>query len=350
MATDLINVGTADAGDGATLRAGGVAVNTMLQAADATSAAQLILLEDTTGGTNKHTITSGTTAISADRTIALGDVSVTLDQDVASGADVTFNDVTIGTTSLISAEDATAAAFIRLAEDTDNGTSYTTITPAQALGGNRTLQLGDLDVTLDQDVASGANVTFGTIASGNITAGTTTTFRAETAGVTGAIVLAELTGGGTDAVTIAAPNALSAARSVTLPDADVDLTELNTIVALWARPTSVSVGAANATTVAFTFKATDENGNDEARAVPYDWILSSSATTGAVHGTVPDGNVTFTTGLSTAVHTTDLAGRGITDVNGDAVLTVVHAADAQDYYFWITMGGSTITSTKLEIT
>ena len=116
------------------------------------------------------------------------------------------------------------------------------------------------------------------------------------------------------------------------------------------RPEIVSVGAADGDTVAVVLKAVDAAGNDVAEAVPFRWWLSSSATTGAVSGTTPDGDVTYTTGLEIAEHTTDLVADAVTDVNGDAELSVDHSAGAVDYYLWITMGGVTVVSSKLEIT
>jgi hypothetical protein len=220
MATDLVNVGTsADDGTGDTIRAAFQAVNTMLQDADATSGSQVILFEDTDGGTNTVTITAGTTAISSNRTVSLGDVDVTLDQDVASGADVTFNDVTIGTTSIISAEDGTAGAYVRLAEITSAGTNYVDIKGLTAgLTGNRTLEIGDLDVTLDQDVSSGSAVTFG-----DITVGTTSSFQEEGAGNAASVRLAEDASNGTSYHEIIPVAALTSNRTLTLGDVDVTL-------------------------------------------------------------------------------------------------------------------------------
>ena len=115
-------------------------------------------------------------------------------------------------------------------------------------------------------------------------------------------------------------------------------------------PSITTVGGAAGAQVSVTFKAIDGDGSDVAAATPFRWVLSSSATTGAIHTTAPSVQTSLTTGVETDETTAGLAGHGFTDVNGDAVLLVDHAADAQDYYLWLTMGGTTVTSTKIEVT
>lgn len=180
----------------------------------------------------------------------------------------------------------------------------------------------------------------------------------------GSIYFSEDTDNGVNKVTVIAPGAVTADRTVTLPDADLDLATVVTHLAddgsehalvaamddLYVEPSIVSVGPAHTSAVAVAFKAIDAAGADEARAVPFTWWLSSSATTGAIHGTAPDGGVAWSPGLAIKEHTTSLFGYAVTDVNGDATITVTHAADAQDYYLWVEMGGHTVTSTKIEIT
>lgn len=71
---------------------------------------------------------------------------------------------------------------------------------------------------VDQDVSSGATPTFGTTIFGAVSS-----FRAEASGQSGAVILAEATANGTHKVTMAAPASLAANRTITVPDADVDL-------------------------------------------------------------------------------------------------------------------------------
>ena len=118
--------------------------------------------------------------------------------------------------------------------------------------------------------------------------------------------------------------------------------------------TSVSitaVGATHADTIAVTFKIINGASADVAATTPFRWWLSSSATTGAIHGTAADGGVSATTGLLLVTHTSGLIGDGVTDVNGDAVLSVNHAGGAQNYYLWVQAGNTVAaTSTVLAIT
>ena len=134
----------------------------------------------------------------------------------------------------------------------------------------------------------------------------------------------------------------------------VDVSALGTTVGnmddLYVEPELVSVGGAHTDTVAVTFKAIDAEGSDEARAIPFNWWLSDSATEGTISGTTPDGGITWTTGNGLVEHTADLIGYAITDTSGDAVISVNHVGGAHDWYLWVEMGGHTITSTKIEIT
>jgi hypothetical protein len=134
------------------------------------------------------------------------------------------------------------------------------------------------------------------------------------------------------------------------PSAATDVPSKGYVDGAIEKPEMVSVGAAHTDTVAVAFKVVDGNGDDVAKVTPVTWWLSSSATTGVLHGTAPDGGVTYTTGSKLADHTAHLFGEAITDANGDAAISLNHVAGAQDYYLWLRVGDTTVTSTKIEIT
>jgi len=108
---------------------------------------------------------------------------------------------------------------------------------------------------IDQSVISGATPIFG-----NTTFGVTSQFRAETAGVTGAILLAELTGNGTSTVTLAAPASLGADRTIVVPDSNVSLADINTLVALIRIPAIGAFGAEAGNVRAATIQIQDGSG------------------------------------------------------------------------------------------
>jgi hypothetical protein len=138
-----------------------IGTTSIISAEDGTAGAYVRLAEITSAGTNYVDIKGLTAGLTGNRTLEIGDLDVTLDQDVASGSAVTFGDITVGTVSAFLKEDATSQAAVRLGEDSDNGSSYVEITPVAALTSNRTLTLGDVDVTLDQDLQASASPTFG---------------------------------------------------------------------------------------------------------------------------------------------------------------------------------------------
>ena len=251
MSTDCVDVGTtANDGTGDTVRAGFQEVNKFLQQADTSSAAKIHVLEDTDGGTNKVIITiSGTGLLAADRTLSLptgGNLSletlrtfahteaasgVPASGDFLEDSDNGTNKITITapssaaadrTLTLISGGDldletvrkfahtaatSGAAAYQSFAEDTDNGAHVCKITGPTSAAADRNLTLpsgGDLDLE--------------TIRVFNHTAAAS--------GTVSSLDVYEDTDSGTNYCRIAAPTALGGDRTLTLPDADVDISAM----------------------------------------------------------------------------------------------------------------------------
>jgi len=134
-----------------------------------------------------------------------------------------------------------------------------------------------------------------------------------------------------------------------LGTASVTAAKLNNDIG-WHGPVEVSVGAAHASQVSVAIKMVNQVLGDFESVTAFRWWLSSDNTTGAIHGTAPSVDTTFTTGLAISEDVAGLAGNAITDASGDAVMLVDHAADAQDYYLWVFAGGLALTTAKIEIT
>jgi hypothetical protein len=118
------------------------------------------------------------------------------------------------------------------------------------------------------------------------------------------------------------------------------------------RPAVVSVGAPDASTVDVAFKVVDGKTSpaDVEEVTPVTWWLSSDNTTGAKHGTTPDGGATLTTGVELEEFTADLSGIALTNATGDATLQVVHSGGAWTGYLWLRAGQTTVVSSVITIT
>ncbi len=318
-------------------------VTSKFGAEDGSKAGTIVLAEQTGNGTDKVSM-AAPAALTADRTITVPDADVTLadiatntshrtssgadhsyiDQSVVSGATPTFGSTTFGVTSQFRGDSAAAAAAVILAEDTDNGTDTVTMAAPAALTAARTITVPDADVNLgylDQDVTSGSGPTFGTT-----TFGVTSKFGAEDGSKAGTIVLAEQTGNGTDKVSMAAPAALTADRTITVPDADVDLSDIATntadILALSTAPT-LTPGAEAANVIAVTF-ASPVASAEQYVAVVYD---TNTETNGAAFRLAETGvgAEVSTTAKARLVFTSDASGAAtisVTDVAGASSATV----------------------------
>lgn len=111
---------------------------------------------------------------------------------------------------LLTREVAAAGAKLDLFEGTDNGVNKVTVQAPAALGANRVITVPDADVTL-----------------GDIAANTLKTAMLMREGPTagGKLTLSEGTDNGVSTVTLQAPAALGGNRTITVPDANVDLAD-----------------------------------------------------------------------------------------------------------------------------
>ena len=218
-----------------------VGTTTAIHAETAAVGGEIVLAEATANGVQTVTI-EAPAALTGNRTITLPDADVAL-ADIATmagagaqaldaAATPTFDGVTFGVTSKVAAETAGAGALLWLAEATANGVNKVILASPAALGGDRTITVPDADVTL-ADIATMAGAgaqaldAAATPTFDGLTFGATSQLVAEVAGTGAQLVLAEPTAGGVNTVTMEAP-ALAASRTITLPDADVDLTDIGT--------------------------------------------------------------------------------------------------------------------------
>lgn len=156
---------------------------------------------------------------------------------------------------------------------------------------------------------------------------------------TGVVELADQgeTDAGTDTVRPVVPSRLATTPAVHRQRAIVTLT-----------------GGTSGTAVSVTFKIYDGKTSPAAveEVTPVFWWLSSDNTTGARHGTTPDGGVSLTTGLTLDDSATypDLVGTALTNTTGDGVLQVSHAGGVWQGYLWLRCGQTTSVSGLIDIT
>ena len=125
---------------------------------DATNITALAVVSVETGTVNggKAFYLSQTSAI----TVGTTNLTFSFWAGLSAGAGVTISGT--GSVSVTGYTDASAGqrAGLKLLEDTDNGSSGTTLQPAAALTTDRTVTFGDLDLTFDQDVSDSAAPVF----------------------------------------------------------------------------------------------------------------------------------------------------------------------------------------------
>jgi len=290
----------------------------------ASAGAKVELPEATANGTDK-VIFQAPASLGADRTITIPD------------ADVDLTEVAANTlkTAMLTREVAASGGKIDLLEGTDNGTDKVTLQAPAALTADRTITIPDADVDLTEIGVNSTHTAGDGSDHGDVAANTTLTamLTREVAASGGKIELLEGTDNGTDKVVFQAPATLGADRTITIPDADVDLTYLDQDVGIGSSPSLAKVLVTDTAGAAVGTVVAEEQGTagrkvvltftDETVAV-----LDNPATVGYLGLKIfdlPEGLIFFVASSADLVITKDSAGVD-DDWNGDFGVGTITAA------------------------